>query len=124
MHYFKRVAIFRDKNDMFSIEMDPCMRFRSSKGLEKTLTFIIPLIKTNFTPSSVEAYWHLSNEETQLHRELYTNINIQNTLMKSSYRCIACVIQLDMEISFFQTLVWPSSETIRFEPFDGFLCYS
>ena len=23
------------ENDMFSIEMDPCMQFRSSKGLEK-----------------------------------------------------------------------------------------
>ena len=26
------------ENDMFSIEMDPCMQFCSSKGLEKTLT--------------------------------------------------------------------------------------
>ena len=62
MLYFKRVAIFRDKhypnrsafmmlfafvvlisqvleNDIFSIEMDLCMQFCSSKGLEKNIHF-------------------------------------------------------------------------------------
>ena len=29
------------ENDMFSIEMDPCVQFRSSKGLENTLTLKI-----------------------------------------------------------------------------------
>ena len=58
--YFKHVAISRDKHypyrsvcdalriccfnitiswkEMFSIKMDPCMQFQSSKGLEKILT--------------------------------------------------------------------------------------
>ena len=31
------------ENDMFSNEMDPCMQFRSRKGLEKTLTFKISI---------------------------------------------------------------------------------
>ena len=60
LRYFKRVPNFRDKRnpnrsvrealisqflkkDTFSIEMDPCMQFPSSKGLEKTLTFKISL---------------------------------------------------------------------------------
>ena len=47
------------ENDMFSIEMDLCMQFRSSKGLEQTLTFKISL-KRILTSSSVIEY--LSNE--------------------------------------------------------------
>ena len=43
------------ENDMFSIEMDPCMQFRSSKGLEETLTFKIS-VKRIFTSSSVIEY--------------------------------------------------------------------
>ena len=41
------------ENDMFSIEIDPCLLFRSSKGLEKTLTFKISL-KRIFTSSVIE----------------------------------------------------------------------
>ena len=35
------------ENDMFSIKMDPCIQFRSSKGLEKAFTFEI-FTKNNF----------------------------------------------------------------------------
>ena len=43
------------ENDMFSIEMDPCVQFRSDKGLEKTLTFKISL-KQIVTSSSMIEY--------------------------------------------------------------------
>ena len=78
MHlYFKHVTNFRDKlthietavmlftfvilisqfleTDMFSIEMDPCVQFCSSKSLQKTLTFKFAL-KRIFTSSSVIEY--------------------------------------------------------------------
>ena len=43
------------ENDMFSIEMDPPMEFRSSKGFEKALTFRI-FIERICTSSSVIEY--------------------------------------------------------------------
>ena len=41
-HFVVLISKFiKKKNDMFSFEIVPCMQFRSSKGLDKTLTFKI-----------------------------------------------------------------------------------